>query len=346
MKTLASTLSVALLLIGSSCVIERAASLPGGAESGWAPKNGEKQPDLSVETSLVNVHALVTDEDGRVLTGLKKENFRLLDERVPQKIRHFEPSTTPIRFVMLIEYSGTAYNYFAYKSATWATEFINHLEARDWAALVTYDLRSTVRVDFTRNKGELRDSLNSLGFPGFGETNLFDALMETLDKLDRVKGRKAILLLTTGANSFSAATFDDVLKRLRGNDVTIFSIGLAEQEYIRSTSSSIDYMQARSQLNTFSEQTGGIAFFPRFQGELPEIFRSVTGFLQSEYTLSFTPEQSARDGKYHRLLVEVLGKDGKPLTVVNEKNRKRKVSVIARAGYVAPKPSEMVQPRN
>jgi VWFA-related protein len=337
MITLALRLSIALLLVGSSCIGQEVTSSYSMGAGGGLSNRGE-QPDFSVEASLVNVHALVTDEDGRVLAGLKKENFRVLDEGIPQTIRHFEPSTAPITIVMLIEYSAAAYNYFAYKAASWAAGFTDHLEPKDWVALVTYDIRSTVRVDFTRNRADLRQSLGSLGFPAFRETNLFDALLETLDKLDRVKGRKSILLLTSGANSMSAATFDDVLKRLRGSDVTIFSVGLAEEEYVRSAGSSIDYLQARSQLNTFAELTGGMAFFPRFQAGLPDLFRSITGFLRSEYTLSFTPEDAARNGKYHRLAVEVVGRDGKPLTVVNEKGRRRKVTVIARAGYIAPGP--------
>jgi VWFA-related protein len=338
MTNLAFRLSIALLLVASSCISQEVAASKDSMGAGSGLSNGGEQPDLSVETSLVNVHALVTDEDGRVLAALKKENFRVLDEGIPQTIKHFEPSTAPITIVMLIEYSAAAYNYFAYKAASWAAGFTDHLEPKDWVALVTYDIRSTVRMDFTRNRADLRQSLNSLGFPTFRDTNLFDAVLDTLDKLDRVKGRKSILLLTSGANSMSAATFDDVVKRLRGSDVTIFSVGLAEEEYVRSAGSDIGYLQARSQLNTFAELTGGMAFFPRFQAELPELFRSITGFLRSEYTLSFTPENAVRDGKYHRLSVEVVDRDGKPLTVVNEKGRRRKVTVIARAGYVAPGP--------
>lgn len=303
----------------------------------------QSTPEFSVEASLVNVNALVTDEDGRVLAGLKKENFRVLDNGVPQQILHFAPSTAPITIVMLLEYSGAAYDSFAYKAASWSSAFLDQLEPHDWVAVVTFDLDSRVQVDFTHNRAKVRDTLATLGYPSFREANLFDALLDTLDKLEPVRGRKSILVFSTGADTFSAATLDEVLQRLKATDVTVFCVGLAEQEYVRSGNSGIAYLQARSWLNTFSEQTGGIAWFPRFTGELPDIFRSITGVLRGEYTLSFAPEKAARDGKYHPLTVEVIGKDGKRLTVKNEKGRERKITVLARSGYTAPAARELPQ---
>lgn len=301
-----------------------------------APDSRTAEPVFAVEASLVNVNALVTDEDGRVISGLRQENFRVLDQGIPQQITHFSPTTAPITVVVLMEYSAFASSYYASKSRDWSIGFLDQLEPRDWVALVTYDLNATVRVDFTHNRANVRDSLASLGFPTFREANLFDAVLDTLDKLKDVPGRKSILLVSTGANTFGVATLDEVLKRLKGTDVTIFSVGLAEGEYTRSLSSSIGYMQARSALRTFSDQTGGIAFFPRFPSELPEIFRSITGFLRNEYTMSFTPGRRLRDGKYHKLTVEVIQSNGAPLTVKDEKGRQQKVSVIGRPGYLAP----------
>ncbi len=292
---------------------------------------------LKADATLVNVDALVTDEDGRVLTGLRKGNFRVLDNGSPQEILNFAPTSTPITVVMLLEYSAASYSYFAYKAAWWGTGFLDHLEASDWVALVTYDLRPKVQVDFTHKRVEVRDALATLGPPGFSDSNLFDALEDTLDKLDGVQGRKSILLMSTGSNSFSAATLDDILNRLKRSGVTIFCVGLAEQEYVRYGGSDISYVQSRSWLNTFAKQTGGLALFPRFESELPDIFRSVVGFLRSEYTLSYRPPKESRDGRYHRLKVEIVGPDGKPLKVTDDKGRRRKIEVYAREGYMAPK---------
>lgn len=294
-------------------------------------------PSLKVDSTLVSMDVLVTSEDGRILNELKPGNFRILDNGIAQNLTSFAPTTAPITVVMLLEYSATSYGYFATKGATWAAQFLRHLEQRDWVALTTFDLKPTVKVDFTHGSYQVRDALTSLGPPLFSEANLFDAIVETLDKLDRVRGRKSIVLLATGMNSFSSAGLDDVLERLRRTDTTIFVIGLAEQESIRYNGSNISYVQAKSWLTSFAKQTGGIAFFPRFEGELPEIFRGVVGYLRNEYTLSFRPPGEMRDGKYHRLKVEIVGSDGKPLKVTDERGHRRKVEAYTRQGYVAPK---------
>ena len=311
-----------------------------GIDMAKAPKATTSAPEaaqaITSETALVNVDVLAVDEDGVVLGGLKKENFRLLDNGKPQIITNFSPVTAPITIAVLMEYNSSSYNYFSAKAVDWGSLFINRLEPLDYVALVTYDLKPTVRADFTRNKAEVRDTLYTLGYPNFREANLFDSLLDTLDRLERIKGRKAMLILSTGANTFSSYTLNNVLDRLRRTDVTIFCVGLAEAEYLN-YGDGFGYLQDKNQLDTFADQTGGIAYFPRFQGELPSIFSSVAAILRSQYTLGFTPEIAARDGKYHKLQIQIVGADGKPLIVTNKQGKKRKVVVTARRGYVAPK---------
>jgi VWFA-related protein len=307
-----------------------------------APASGP-QSVIAVETTLVNLDVLVTDEDGRVLSGLKRGNFRLTDNGREQSITNFAPVNAPITIVMLMEYSGMAYDYFAYKAASWGSDFLNHLEPEDYVALVTYDMKPTVRVDFTRNKAQVRDTLAILSYPSFREANLFDAMLDTLDRLERVRGKKSILVITTGVNTFSAANLDDVRQRLREVDATVFCVGTAEAEYMaaesRGSGSNLSYLQSKNQLDTFAKMTGGNAWFPRFQGELPSIFDSVAIVLRNQYGLGFSPPESMRDGKYHKLKVGIVGADGKPLKVTDSKGKNRKVIVYAREGYVAPKPS-------
>lgn len=307
------------------------------------PRQQSKPPEysISLESNLVVLDVLVTDEDGNVLGNLKKETFRVLDNGKPQIITHFAPTDDPITIVILMEYSGLAYDYFAYKAAYWGSGFLSHLDGKDWVALITYDMRPTIRVDFTRNKAEVQDALSTLSYPGFGEANLFDAVQDTLEKLEHVQGKKSILLITTGVDTFSKATLDETMDRLKQNDVTIFCVGVAESEYqmaqTRSGVSTIGYLQSKNQLQTFANLTGGIAYFPRFEGEIPDIFRSVVGFLRNEYDLGFSPSKEAFDGKYHKLTVEIVAKDGRPLRVVDKKGKTRKVEVYARQGYVAKK---------
>lgn len=296
----------------------------------------QSSTDAAVRNGAVDVNVLVANDEGRAISGLREKNFRILDNGRPQTITHFSPTTAPITIAMVLEYSATGYDYYAAKSASWAAGFLDALEPRDWVALITYDLHSTVRSDFTHNRAEIRDAIGGLGFPAFREVSLYNGVMETLDRLEPVRGRKSILLLSTGSNSFSASSLDDVRKRLQSTDVTVFSVGLAEEEYVRSGGSSIAYLQGRTSLQSFSDLTGGVAYFPRFPAELPDIFRGVAGFLRSEYTLQFVPPPELRDGKPHRITVQVVGSDGKPLGERDKKGRERKFTVYARHGYRLP----------
>lgn len=327
---------------------------PGPAQQPEAPKppTGQQQPqvsqqgqanapraEISVESTIVNVDAVVTDNDGNVVTGLKKENFRILDENKPQQISVFAPTDAPITIVMLMEFSAEYWGYFGYKARDWAWGFLSHLAPKDWVAFKIYDIKTDLLVDFTQDKREVQQAIAGLFVPGFHEENLFDSLIETIDELRDVRGKKSILLLCTGKNSFSKHTLDQTYKRLKETDVTIFPIGMGEEKDLYNPrGAGIEYLQAKNQLNQFADMTGGHAWFPRFYGEMPDIFNSVAAFLRSQYTLGFSPN-TPPDGKFHRLKVEVVDDQGNPLLLEDRKGKKKKTVVYARNGYTLPRGS-------
>ncbi len=299
---------------------------------------------ISVEVPLVNVDVVATDNGGNFISGLKKENFRILEDGVPQTITNFAPTDAPITIVMLIEFSRLGYEVYAYNSTTWANDFLSQLNRDDWVALETFDMRPRIEVDFTRDKQEIRQALSHLIFPGFSEANLFDAVIDTIDRLQDVKGKKAILLLASGFDTFSKNSLDKALKRLQQTDVTIYAVGVGQQlfEYLDARGrlggiSRMGYYQAANQLRTFASRTGGRAWFPRFDGELPSIFREVAASLRNLYSLGYTPSNKVRDGKFRKIKVELVAPDGSPLVVVDQKGKRVKYVVYAREGYTAPK---------
>jgi VWFA-related protein len=341
-RTIFGVAVIALLLrTVPSNAQQKAIPSPSPAESRLSPDQNERtKPVISTKALVVNLDVLVTDEDGLVLGGLKKGNFRVLDDGKPQTVSQFEPIGSPITIVMLMEYSGIAYDYFAYKAATWGSTFLNYLEPEDYIAVVTYDIKPTVRIDFTRNKAEVQQTLSSLSYPQFHEANVYDAIIDTLDRLDHVKGKKAVLLISTGADTMGQNTLDDTLKRIKESDATVFSVGVAEAEYQRaeiSSGSSLSYLHSKNILDSFARMTGGTAWFPRFEGEIPDIFRSVATFLRSQYRIGLSPPKSLQDGKYHKLKVEIVAPDGKPMIVTNPKGKRQKPRVYAREGYTAVK---------
>ena len=97
---------------------------------------------------------------------------------------------------------------------------------------------------------------------------------------------------------------------------------------------------SNEQMKTFATETGGRAFFPRFDGEIPGIFKMVHDSLRSNYTLTYQPSNQTKDGKYRRLKVELVNSENQPLKGVDDKNKPIKVQIITKAGYKAPREVE------
>jgi len=174
--------------------------------------------------------------------------------------------------------------------------------------------------------------------PFYSESNLFDAVVDTLDRMRDVKGRKAILVLASGIDTFSRINLNAVLQRLKENDVTIFCVGVGEQAFIRSPGS-LTYLQAQNQLRTFASLSGGRAWFPRFDGDIPAIMSDVAASLRNQFSLAYTPSNTTPDGKYRKIKVELVDLDGKPLVVLDSKGKKVNYRIFARQGYQAPSSS-------
>jgi len=316
------------------------------------PKKLEDIPDysLKVNVPLVNVDVLVTTKDGQFIPGLKQGNFRILEDGVPQQVTHFNVSQAPITAVLLVEFASTSYTFL--RDALMASyAFANSLKKDDWVAVAYYDMQPHILVDFTQDKKAVYGALNQLRIPGFAETNLFDALYDTLDRLDRVEGKKYVILVTTGIDTFSKLTLDKMMKKIKDTkDVTIFpiSVGWMLREYCETHPGScrnihgmgipvsqMDYLQGDNEMKTFAAMTGGRAYFPRFQAEYAEEFQDISNDIRNQYTLSYAPTNSKLDGTYRKLKVEVIGPDGAPLKVSDQKGKSVKIDVVARDGYTA-----------
>lgn len=317
-----------------------------------APKKAEDLPDysLKVNVPLVNVDVMVTTKEGQFIPGLKQENFRVAEDGVPQQLKHFAVSQAPITAVLLIEYASTHY-VFMIQALQASYAFANTLKKDDWVAVAYYDMQPHILVDFTQDKKAVYGALNELRIPGFAETNMFDALYDTLDRLDRVEGKKYIILVTTGIDTFSRITYDKILKKVKDTkDVTIFpiSVGFILREYCETHPGycrnahgmgipvdHMDYLQGDNEVRTFAAMTGGRAYFPRFEGELPELFGDISSDIRNQYTLSYSPSNTKLDGTYRKLKVQVVAPDGGPLKVRDQKGKDVKVEVVAREGYTA-----------
>jgi VWFA-related protein len=309
------------------------------------PKKIEGMPDYSikVDVPLVNLDVLVTTKDGQFIPNLKKDNFRIFEDGTPQTISNFNQSSAPITAVLLVEYASTNYNYM-YEALNASYNFAATLKPDDWIAVVSYDMKPQILTDFTQDKRAVLGALNMLRIPGFSERNLFDALYDTIDRIENLEGRKYIILVSTGRDTFSKLNLDQILKKLKNTqNVTIYavSIGRALREMIEARMGAggglitSDWLQADNQMNTFAHMTGGRAYFPRFDGELPEIFKDIGSDIRNQYTIAYHPTNSKLDGSYRKLKVELVAPDGAPLKVKDQKGKDVKVQIYARDGYTA-----------
>jgi len=310
------------------------------------PKKLEDVPDysLKVNVPLVNVDVMVTTKNGEFVPGLTKDHFRILEDGVPQTITSFNVSPAPITAVLLVEFASTNYS-FMIDALRASYAFANTLKKDDWVAVSYYDMQPHILVDFTQDKKAVYGALNQLRIPGFSETNLFDALYDTLDRLDRVEGKKYVILVTTGYDSFSKLTLDKIMKKIRDTkDVTIFPVDVGQILRIMGGghnrgagihASEMDYLQADNEMRTFAAMTGGRAYFPRFQGEYGEDFQQIGEDIRRQYSLAYHPSNTKLDGTYRKLKVQVVAPDGGPLKVKDQKGKDVKIDVVARDGYTA-----------
>jgi VWFA-related protein len=308
--------------------------------------NGETY-SLRVDVPLVNLNVnVILDKTHQFVPGLKPNNFLVMEDGVEQKVDSVRLTQTPITAVMLLEFAATSWNSIRDMQND-AVGFFHSLRPDDYVAVITYDLRTHILCDFTNNQEVIANSIRSLTIPGFSETDLFDALYETLDRTSRIDGRKYIILAGSGRDTFSKLTLDKILAKIKATpNVTIFSIatGGMAAEFGRGGGGGfgggIGTLQAQNQLKTFAQMTGGLYFQPVFEGEIPDIFKQINNSIRNQYVVTYRPTNLKNDGSYRHVQVLLVDNEGHPLQMQDEKQRPVKYSVITRDGYRAKLPVE------
>ena len=303
------------------------------------PRDLKDEPPIKISTQVVNVEVSVIDKkSGRLLPNLTQKNFIIYEDNVKQEISNFRSGEGPMTVVLLID-NGFQNRYFrGYYDPTFTQEIFasaatfvqGFVKPEDFVAVVTFSMRPKVIQDFTSDSQRLysaivaayRDTLN------FSESNIYDALsfallggkaIQLFDEntgpsdytgLQEIEGHTAVILITTGIDTFSRLTFDQTLKIVSRAGVPIFTVGVGnlffkkyEHKFppeMRST-----FFMAFSQLNTFAERTGGTYFPMTFESEIPGIMRSIEALLRNQYSLGYVPTNTRREGKERKIKLEV-----------------------------------------
>ncbi len=326
---------------------EETAPPPAPAEEKLNNPNGEIFT-MRVDVPIVNLNVnVILDKTHQFVPGLKAGNFVVVEDGVDQKVQTLRTTKVPITAVMLLEFAANSY-YFINDMQNASAAFFRSLQPEDYVAVETYDLRPHILTDFTNNKEVIQQALQSLTIPGFRETDEFDALYETLDRLTRVEGRKYIILISTGRDTMSRITLDKMLAKIKATpNVTIFTIStgafireMADARGGMGAITRMDYLQADNEMKTFAQMTGGLSFQPMFQGALPDIFGQINESIRNQYVLTYRPTNTKNDGTYRKVKVYLVDNEGKPLKMVDEKGKPLKYSIVTRDGYRAKLPVE------
>jgi VWFA-related protein len=311
----------------------------------------EGTPSFKVETNVVSVDVAVLDNKGHFIPNIPRGNFRIMEDSVPQQITNFSMGEAPMTVTMLIEFSNRFQQYWTetwYQTLTASYGFLETLKPEDYVAVIAYDMRPEILSDFSTDKRKAYEAMQRLRIAGFSESNLYDALVDTEDRMSGIEGRKAIVLIASGVDTFSKLTFDKARKAIQNAGVPIYAIGLmqAMRDWMDSRGymgpiMRMDFLQADNQMRTFAKETGGMSFFPRFYGEFPSIYQAISQSLRNQYSIAYTPTNMARDGKFRKIKVELVNPaTNEPLRVTDEKGKPIKYSIIAKAGYSAPREVE------
>lgn len=309
-------------------------------------------PIFSTDVLTVTLDVAVLDNKGNPIPKIPEERFRILEDNTPQKITGYSIGEAPMTICLVVEFSQRFQSLYGagwFQALQGAYYFVQTLKPEDYLAVIAYDMRPEILSDFSQDRMKAQEALSRLRIPGFSEANLYDTLAFTGERMQDIEGRKAILLLSSGVDTFSKLTFDKARKAVQDNGIPIFAVGLLQTQRemqgamrpgMGGAMADMNLAVSNEQLKTFASDTGGRAYFPRFQGEWPGIFKMIHDYMRSNYTLTYQPSNQTKDGKYRRLKVELVNEDNQPLKVQDEKGKPIKVQIVTKAGYKAPREIE------
>jgi len=268
---------------------------------------------LTINTELVTLHVRVIDRNNHPINNVPKEDFRIVEDGVPQPIFSFTREEVPVMYGLAVDTSGSLRPAFE-QVINASKAIINSNKRGDETFLerfISSDKIETIQ-DFTANKDALMDGLDTLYIEG-GQTAVIDGVYLAAEHVaeykkggDDDRRRRALIVVTDGEDRASYYPETQLFQRLREEDVQIFVIGFvneleAEKGFIRKSPRD----KAVALLNRLASETGGRAFFPNSVSELPEIANEIVRDLRTQYVVSYDPTNKAHDGTYRSIKVSI-----------------------------------------
>ena len=269
---------------------------------------------IKVESSIVLLNATITDTKGSIISGLKQNQFQIFEDGKEQKIEFFESEKTPFAAIILLDSSDSMEQRVSLARSA-AIQFLDRLRIDDVAAIYNFDSKISLVQDFSNSRDIYEGAFD---IKANGMTVLNDAIFKAAGELEkRTEKRRAIIVLSDGADTQSGRSADKALKAALSANATIYTVDLSAID-----TSGKERMQSQGALKNFAEKSGGKFIATPGGVALREAFKSIVEELGVQYTLGYQPTNTAKDGKWRTIEI---------------KTTKQDVNVRTRKGYNAPK---------
>jgi Ca-activated chloride channel family protein len=263
---------------------------------------------ISVDVDLVVFNVTVLGDDGRPVTGLTADNFRVYEDGREEKIKLFQPVDTPATVGLLIDNSGSMTSKLnEVREAAWA--FIQASHPEDEMFIVNFNRKPWLALPsgmpFTNDRAQLRTTLVQSRTEG--TTALYDAVVLGLNHLkEGTRQRKALVILSDGGDNASTTKLDDALRLAQQSSATIYCIGIYDI-----------YQKDRNPgvLKKLAKATGGEAYFPSTLHDLQTVWPRIAGAIRGQYSIGYVSSNLARDGAFRKVKITASVKRGKLLDV-------------------------------
>lgn len=267
---------------------------------------------IVVNSDLVNLTVTVVDRKGRLITDLDKDAFSIYENSQKQTIHFFSREDAPVSVGIIFDVSGSMSPQKIDRARLALQRFIETSSNQDEYFLIAFNQRAELLADRTRDADALLNQLRSV--QPKGQTALYDACYLGLEKVMRGTHRKrALLLFTDGEDNRSRYKLSELMRLVKESDVSIYAIGMIEDMNLSAK------LADRDMLSDLTALTGGKAFFPDSDEELPEVFEQIALELRSQYAIAYRPENSTADGKLRRVKVKLQLPNGGPKLIVRSK---------------------------
>jgi len=283
------------------------------------PAAADTAADVKPETVSLYLNV---EKDNKLINGLQRENFRLSEDGQSREFRLEKPEE-PASIAFLVEYSASS-SYFLEDIAYTLDGFKEHGIEDHWYALATYANQLEIQTDFTKQTGEITQAYSSLGPATWNEINTYDAVYEMLDKMGRLPGRRILIVIGSGIDTFSQHSMDDVKKKIEEENVTVFAAGLGSMlrgvadPYLTS-SGELQLMQAQAFLQMLASKSGGFGWFPKMSNVFHDVTEGIMQSIATQYRIVYDTKIKG-SGKFKKIKVEAF-------RVVNDKRENFKVLV-------------------